>query len=226
MKWQDIAQEIQALENRKQNEKDAIIAINKDCSTFLQGIHYGQKLLRGSKRQVPLILKTKPRNDRVPRDMPEKLHKVLDMEFKKRFGVKARSEAVFCGTNANITDEYGESHYVFPIGNFKMIWSDTIDDIYIHLIDRNLIEYGKWKDGKKEPNYADMDNPELKRVVLEALGTYRHIVNNAEVALYGTHEVMLSCKEYYMVNEKFVRRNFSAVFAQTKGAPRMDVDLS
>lgn len=224
MKWEEIAKEIQSLDIKKKEEKDAILTINKDCSTFLQGIHYGQKLLRGYKRSVSLIQKMKPRNDRVPRDMPEDLHKLLDMEFKKRFGFKARSEALFCGTNSNVTDEYGPTHYVFPIGDFKMVWSDEIDDIYTYLLDMDIVRWGRWKDGKKQPNTSNMKTDEKKTEVYRALSTYRHIVNNAEMALYGSHEVMVHCKEYYLVKEPFVRRNYSAIFAQTKGAPRIDLD--
>jgi hypothetical protein len=64
--------------------------------------------------------------------MPDELHDYLDEQFKKKFGWKARSEGVFCVRSKQIAYNYGNPYSVFPIGNYKYIYSNKIHDLYVH----------------------------------------------------------------------------------------------
>jgi hypothetical protein len=68
----------------------------------------------------------KIRTDRKPKDTPLEMHQLLDKQFQKRFGIKARSNSLFCyfrNINSYLRDRsgYGVPYYIFPIGNFKTI---------------------------------------------------------------------------------------------------------
>lgn len=120
--------------------------LSKDCKMFLkefekteQPVPKGSKsipssyrwLLRGTYKSTDKIKKVTPRSDRQPKDTPPELHKLLDWEFKRRFGWYARSEGVFVTGYYQDAKAYGTAIYmVFPIGRYDYIWSPKVKDLY------------------------------------------------------------------------------------------------
>jgi hypothetical protein len=106
----------------------------KDCGPYLKLLSkhkFTRMLYRGSKNPFNgNITKVIPRKNREPKDMPQKLHQVLDAHFHKKFGWKARSEGVFVNPSQEMVKEYGASNLFFPIGKFKFVWSPKIGDLY------------------------------------------------------------------------------------------------
>ena len=121
--------------------------IVKDCKPFikqLKGAH--NLLLRGSNKQNPGIMKLKPRKDRHPMSTPYAIHDMLDGFFKDRFGWNARSEGVFCTGNLSTALFYAGVNgvnSVWPIGNFKYLWSPDISDLFSTL-QTDAVNYTVW----------------------------------------------------------------------------------
>ena len=103
------------------------------CYPFIKEINKQQ--IKGfifSGRENDVIKYTgKVRKNRNPKDSPIKTHNILDKLFKKKFGWKARSNAIFCTGNIHTAAAYGKNVYmIFPIGKYKFLWSPEIDDLY------------------------------------------------------------------------------------------------
>ncbi len=117
----------------------------EECKPFLKELKRSnfEFLYSGRKNNYENFEKKKIRKDRKPKDMPEIIHNLLDKKFEKNFGVKARSQGFFISNNPSELFEYGTPHYVFPVGNYKLIYSKIIKDLYRNLQDkteRNDIE--------------------------------------------------------------------------------------
>lgn len=128
------------------------------------------------------IKKLKVRKDRSPANMHFDLHKSLDNWFKKNYGFKARSEALFVSladkdgfVTANI---YGDTYLIYPIGEYNYIYSKKYADLW------NSVDI---IDPYSDDEYIDIF---MKR------GNYvfNKNINDAEDA-----EIMIDCDEYYAV---------------------------
>ena len=109
-----------------------IDAIEKDCKPymkFLKSIKYSHFLIRDDSGRYDSFIKKKVRKDRRPSDSTMTDHKKMDEWLLNRFGWKARSEALFC-YGAGIRDLSTFDYMVFPIGNFKFVWSPDIRDAW------------------------------------------------------------------------------------------------
>ncbi|MFW6129888.1 MAG: hypothetical protein ACOC56_01815, partial [Atribacterota bacterium] len=141
-------------------------------------------LYRGYKK-VGKVFKIKPRTNRIPRNTSLLVHDILDEKFKKKFGWKARSEGVFVVGNASEAGTYsmGEVFLFFPAGNYKYIWSPTINDLYLY---SDFIITMPEKFDKILESYTDKD---LKKYM-----------NNQT---FYCKEIMFKCNEYYLVHVDF-----------------------
>ena len=82
------------------------------------------------------------RKDRTPSDMPLWAHEAIDSYFKDVFGVKARSEGLFCSSSHPIASSYGDTLVaVFPMHFKHAISSREVNDLYVRLFPgtKNLI---------------------------------------------------------------------------------------
>lgn len=72
------------------------------------------------------------RKDRLPRDTPKQLSKLFDDMLEHKFGWRPRQSSVFAfgRTSKGATRDYGRTTYrIFPIGNFKYVWSPVVRDL-------------------------------------------------------------------------------------------------
>lgn len=123
------------------DEENLIRLIYKNCQPYLK-----QAL---KDKRYPLFIfsgrnykgdwfKGKVRTDRRPTDTNLELHNDLNKEFVKKFGYPVRSASIFCSGDQGVAESYGDSYFIFPIGNFKFVWSPDISDLFLHIRD----EYG------------------------------------------------------------------------------------
>lgn len=174
---------------QREQGQTAADLIRRDCKPFLRAIKGNGFLYRGVNipEDEPFELddgtryyvKT-VRQDRKPLSTSRHLSDIIDNWFNKKFGFRARSNAMFCkGERFNLGDisSYGESCIVFPIGPIQYVWAENIDDLYVL-----LLRFGdtvaeetvhKWLDGK---DYKTTD---------------------LEVAVKSDIEVMVKCNKYY-----------------------------
>lgn len=182
-------------------KKDEFIGLLKDSSKFIKDwkkTNTNNFLYSGRKVLVPYF-ERKVRKDRVPLSTPLEIHKILDNRFQKEFGIKARSNSVFCVSDLDTAIDYGSVYYIFPKGKYEIIWSDQIDDLYTNLDD--WIRYN-------EPDFKDFPFLiKLNSSIPEHQKYYDYLKNdfpikklytkgNLKSALNSGYEIMLNCNEY------------------------------
>jgi len=161
--------------------------IKKDCKPYLKQLNKlnfsNYNLLRSGRRNVGYFKKLSVRMDRRPIDTPMDIHNWLDNWFHKKFGIKARSQTLFCTSDISFAGSYGSSiYYIFPISNFEIIWSNIVKDIYNQDSFRMGLEIfqERFLAGIRPNSYGKGD---------------------LQGALKSGNEIMLYCKEYYVLDD-------------------------
>lgn len=165
---------------------EIIEMIKKDCKPFLREKMPGDFLYRGMKRNIDFYKKLKIRKNRRPKDTPERLHKIFDEEFKKKFGWGARSEGIFCTPSFDDAAYYGDAYLIFPIGSFKFVYSIHIPDLYTHV--KKL--YSSYFLGQGE-------DEEIRELAKNLVDTYtdKQLDRGMDIDV----EISINCNEYYAV---------------------------
>jgi len=177
--------------------------IKKDCKPFLKQMNIDKPLWRGSKDIVRNDYeKIKPRKDRRPRNTDPDLQVILDNVFNKKFGWKPRSSGVFCGGDKREAETYGNVYSVWPIGNFKFIWSERVSDLFVNFETEIacdcFILHIFWNDKNLTKTKECISKVEENVPKL-------YTDKNLAKAINSWNEVMIGCKEYYLVNEEVTR---------------------
>ena len=187
--------------NEDEINYEAIDLIKKNCSQFLKE---GVPLYRGYESNKTFFSKT-PRKDRKPTDTPQRLSDSLNREFKKKFGWKPRAEGVFCTPDHIFATDYGNNYLFFPFDGYKYIWSPTISDSYIHIID-TIADYLRdnlhdvFMNNTRTNSYVNaMNDKELDDFSKYFIDTNKYTNKNLKTNTYG-QEVMVKCKKYYMLS--------------------------
>ena len=173
----------------------------KNCQPFIKALRGVQNfgLWRGAKKLIDTSRLISVRTDRQPMDTSRETQNMLDKIFFKKFGWKARSEGLFGTGNKSFASMYGRPHLVFPVGQFKFIWSPEIKDLYTDMIERDMWIWERDPDGGfgilsksiDEANYTDKD---------------------FHSAIGSGHEIMIKCKEYYLINQEFQFNGYKELF--------------
>jgi len=156
----------------------------KNCKQYIKEAQ-GQLLWRGVRKTPKVITSITPRTNREPRDTPKFIHEYFDKELFKKFGWKPRSSGVFCTGDLKHAEEYGPAVSVWPIGNFKYLWSPEVMDLYLE------VTHLRSKDPKE---YDNLDYDLLK----DMLNSYKN--NNLREAILKGHEIMIGCNKYFAVS--------------------------
>lgn len=188
--------------NEGEDYMEVLKYIKRDCKPFLKAIEpkpHRNMIYRGYKSIESWFLKT-TRADRKPKDIGEGLHNDFDMEFKKRFGYKARSESFFATGEDEEASMYGEVYTIFPVGDFKILWSPKITDLFADMgrivgDSAKIKKYNGLLDHYKEKGMED----QYQKKISEIVGTYRN--DNLKGAIASLNEIMIKCDKYYAVRE-------------------------
>lgn len=138
----------------EEEQQTLLSLIQRDCAPFLQAVKKKGLLYRGIKkiwknksRNIPMSVKSDETNiefwkknvrqDRRAMDTFDDLHIDLDNWFNKKFGIKARTQSIFCFADPKDTENYGVPCIVFPIGPIKYVWSPNVPDLF-YKIPRNI----------------------------------------------------------------------------------------
>lgn len=150
-------------------QEDMIAAIKRDCKPFIQS-KPGGLVMRGMTGKGDEIFKRVVRQDRKPLTMRADKHKAFDDWSKEKFGFGARTQCVFVTGDYGDAKSYGQPYAIFPIGDFRFIWSPEVGDLFMynttHIKDYDDLRY-------KDTDLAD--------------------------AVASNNEIMVYCKEYYAV---------------------------
>lgn len=114
-----------------QGEYDNILStIIEDCQPFLK--QNKTDFLYSGRKYKSTFAKTSIRKNRNPLDTPLIIHDIVNSELKKKFGIKLRSESMFCKANLD-AGSYGHIYLVFPIGDYNLYYSDEYSDLYVNI---------------------------------------------------------------------------------------------
>lgn len=154
-----------------------------------RGVLYrGIKKIHNEEQNV-FMLKTR-RKDRKPKNSSTEIHNLFNETFNEIFHWKPRTEGIFCSTDYQTATFYGYSYIVFPIGNFRYLYSENVRDT-IDLPGQVLKKMGHYNiKSWSDPTFIK----ELKKFIKENFTD-----KNLETLLSKASdtEVVLDCDEYY-----------------------------
>lgn len=201
--------------------------INKLCKPYIRKLRQykdNKFLFSGRKFSSSDVIKGKVRRDRKPKDTPLEIHELLDKQFYKEFGIKARSQSLFCVQKYQYTKSYGTPYYIFPIGDYTTIWAVRIDDLYEWLKG----EIGEHTSRRSEfyhvhgddiiDGWRSIDNTEEILDIIEDMDIPNYYSSRDYQKLSkDTNEIMLHCKEYIGLCHAFVHSNFNSIWELIDG---------
>jgi hypothetical protein len=99
------------------------------CKPFLNQVDEPLSLYRGMGNTAYNFVHKLIRTDgRRPKVMKPKLHDAINKYFTEQFGEPFR-DSLMCLGNPVRPQMFGKVHYVFPVGNFRFLWSPEIVDL-------------------------------------------------------------------------------------------------
>lgn len=154
------------------------------------------------------------RSRSVPMNTNPIVHDISNRWFNDKFGIYARTETLFTTANKRQASEYGEVHYVFPVGGFSTIHSPKYNDLFIDMNRRKikeiLLSYGIDEDeipsrSKFYEVLIETHPEELEKAIFQFLDNGDYVKGKSTAALLSTGEVMLKTKQFIIVpyNERF-----------------------
>ena len=193
---------------------------NNDVVGIINNLPKGAVLYRGFSGFKPTNLqKMKVPENRVPTDTPIQFHHRLDELFNKNFGIKARSDTLFCSKSFDMVERYAKDDdnifIVVPI-NPSYIWStkvvDLFDSIFDTPLDKVLNEFypsfdkSLFSSSDLKSRYKTLSNEGTKlfneisdNVLNNIVKTYKKSSNLSQV---NNNEVMVYCSDYYVISYK------------------------
>lgn len=181
----------------------------KDCSYYfslLEKYRILARIFRGVWESYNPMKKLKVEKNRIPRNTNLVLHKILDEEFYKKFKWKPRSEGIFAQMgSSNGIEQYGNIHYLFPVGKFSVLGSPKIEDLFLYLQDEGFKVNKLDKiDEKTAEKYREFIKDQI---ILMYITDFKRLY-------YSNTEISINCNEYYLVNESIIKDNYFKIFNQ------------
>jgi len=202
-KFKTYINEMVSWESEIQNVVDSI---KKDCKPWLRESRNqpGFRATRSPYKEVN-FMKRKTRTDRRPLSTNPVLHKISNKLFNKHFGWNARSNALFVMGSDNPPTFYGTNIWaIFPIGPIKYVWSQRNKDWLTALTSMSLKLTGETASSDiiksdKEDKITQFTEYMDFKIKEEYQDSYLGSALNS----YPYNEIMVKCKEYYMINKDF-----------------------
>lgn len=167
-----------------------IKSVRADCQPFLGLLRAGAgPLFRGEDANKRDAFIGEVRRDRIPRNMPRRLHDAGDKWFSETFGVRYRGAGLFCTGNRAQAAQFGMVYMIFPIGGFQFCWSPKVDDLHVWSKATGCVE-------------IDPDTAKTKATITDAdfvlrLGALDYREDDLSAATASGHEVMVACRTYH-----------------------------
>ncbi len=172
--------------------------ILNDCQMYLKNCD-DRFLYRGlndesSFKPMSII---KHRKDRMPLNTTKLAHDLFDSYTLEKFGWKTRSDTLFVTGDYYRSMDYAYDQYnvylVFPIGNFKFVYSELVDDFYAGVEDIPEVE----ETIKNHQTYIPTE--EYRKDVYTFFDTLEYDNTQFESAIKSGNEIMLNCNNYYII---------------------------
>jgi len=196
--------------------KDDIIG---DCQPFLKMLKKtGYNFLYSGRTRPGDVYKRKVRKNRRPSDTPQEIHEVVDNMFKREFGVRARGNSMFASVEWESVEYYGEPYYLFPVGKYKLIWSNKVPDLFAYIKKTLMDEFNTgvslgdfFRDIRKDEEYFEevMSFVEM-HFEEKVLPTYKETKDTSDIKT--PNEVMVMASEVWLVNSVEISKKYMRDF--------------
>jgi len=190
------------------------LVLLEECQPFLE--EFKKIYLSGTK--IPLrrgmliqpsehITKIKVNKKGKANSTNERIGTACDEWFYKKFGIKARSQTVYCTGSRKVATDYGFPFFCFPVGKFDIIWSPKIDDLFLRITEIKVIEEAKGVTLSFEEAKAKIDDinfindAELYKAIDSLLSKAQYVKGSLDKALASKNEIMIHCNHYYVARD-------------------------
>ena len=172
--------------------KKGIALIKRDCQPYLSQVSDPMKLRRGVSRTTqkidpdgtPVFNKKKAHLDnRYPRGSYMSVHHdIVNEYFTKTFGFPFRNGVMAIGDQIKAS-EFGTDVAIFPIGEFKFLWSPRVRDLNNAISDWSL-----------NFNIRDSKN------IINKMKKVGYRTTDLQKAIDSKNEIMIWAEEYYTLD--------------------------
>lgn len=190
-----------------------------DCQPFLNDIGKNnfdsQILWRGMSKSKGSAGIANVNKNRKPLDTDISIHNIFDEWLFNTFGIKARSETVFCTGSEFTATGYGTAYAIFPVGEYKFIYSNKTEasDLMTY-VDSYILDTDDWKDSgitdipHQDKRIAAADDfysdwaSKNKHIIIDLLkqANFKMDSTGIKKAIDSKNEIMLYCDKYYYLN--------------------------
>jgi len=200
------AEEIAHTYNLNSADLKMCFSILKDCQPFLNEVNnnpFKHKLFRGVSRDADTswadvkqyIHKPIRLENRTPRDASQEFHDGLNKWMTTNFGAPFRN-AMFCSGSKFQTHDYGDEYMIFPVGDFKFLWSPSIKDVWSEFAGpfRNHLR----KNLEAQDPHTPFNN--VNEIADDWFDNYfngDYSNRNLKLAINSRKEVMIRAKSFY-----------------------------
>ena len=173
-----------------------------DISNSIKNTNLSDKInneLSGKYLDILMVPK-KSRENRKPLDTPTNISNMIDDSFEKKFGIRLRSKGVFGTGSPTHTHHYGYPWIIIPCGQYKLYWSNKIDDLFGHL--QNSIPDPTDSEIEDYIQKANIDeNQKIKKYFDRISNMY--IIGNLKDAIASNKEVTFICNDFILINSMY-----------------------
>lgn len=187
----------------------------EECQLFLD--EFKKIYLNGTK--LPLrrgmtfqptehVTKIKVNKNRKPSNTNIRVHNAADQWFLNTFGVKARSQSFFCTSSKTVANDYGFPFFVFPVGNFDIIWSRQVNDLFMYLRESTILKNAGVEVSDRTQAKEMINDPSiisdklLYETVSKILDSADYVKGKLDEALASKNEIMVLCDYYYVAEDR------------------------
>lgn len=177
--------------------------IKRDCQPYLAqnpralsrlAMYRGIRVPEPWDRNDPTTLRKDIRvDDRMVSDSKPLVHDFMNKMFTELYGEPFRN-AMFVNGRSGMVTQYGRVYVVFPIGEFKFLWSDKYEDLFVATA-RQVMKYVKPAALNSEVRDALIPGEGLHTSLIEIAKTYR--TDNLQHAILSDKEIMIRGSSYY-----------------------------
>lgn len=128
------------------------------------------------------VVKQGPIAGRQPKNNSQLAHSVSDNWFHDKFGIRFRSQSMFCTGDRKIAAHYGNVYSILPFDGYQFCWSPKIRDLYSEISLSFM---------KKE----DADS------IIELLEQGDYQTTDIVAAILSGYEIMLAAPSYLVIPE-------------------------
>lgn len=136
------------------------------------------------------------RKDRIPRDTHADLSSIVDDMLEHKFDWRPRQQGMFATGRLGLARNYGSVYRVFPMGDFRYVWSPDVRDLTLRVPEILRIANITQRDVSDE--YTSDELADFYEVLSDNLSSTYKDTDISKVR-GSSHEVMIDCKEYLAI---------------------------